>query len=124
MREMYSAGMRFAEKQLQEIIISLIRGNVLTAKQDWLRSIAGATDKDNYFRRMFLFKVSAPGGASGAYGPVGGGGAGVEERYSGLVPIAVACTNAAYEAKSYGLNQQALDLFIKSEFCLGMLQGC
>eukprot|EP00750_Incisomonas_marina_P014531 INCI17681.4.p1 GENE.INCI17681.4~~INCI17681.4.p1 ORF type:complete len:826 (-),score=146.08 INCI17681.4:514-2895(-) len=123
MREMYIAGMRFAEKQLQEIIISLIRGNVLTAKQDWLRSIAGATDKDNYFRRMFLFKVSAPGGASAAYGRAGGIGAGVEERYSGLIPIAVACTNAAYEAKSYGLNQQALDLFIKSEWVAEGVDG-
>jgi len=33
--------MNFAEKQLQEIIISLIRGNVLSAKTDWLNSIAG-----------------------------------------------------------------------------------
>ena len=40
--------MRFAEQQLQEIVISLIRGNVLTAQQDWLGSIAGATVKDNY----------------------------------------------------------------------------
>ena len=33
------------------------------------------------------------------------------DRYTGLIPMAVACTHAAYEAKSYGLNQQALDLF-------------
>lgn len=99
-KQMYEEGMRFAEKQLQEIVISLIRGNVLTAKTDWLKSIAGPLNKDNYFRRPFAFAIS--GKKTG----------GNREAYTGLVPMAVACTNAAYEAKSYGLNQQALDLFI------------
>ena len=68
----------------------------------------GASAKDNFFQKPFAFT-----GINNV----------TIERYTGLVPMAIASIGAAYEAKSYGLNKQALQLFNISAWCCTLLSA-